>query len=293
MVDSAMIALAEALAMLTYFFGCMIQLIPVPWKGLRAHGPQLMMDGLVAELATVSVTLVPIVVEWATGILQAGFEGSINNQPTAIALIIAQLTALDASLFLLISVLSTTVVLSPVAVALANMLGPLLTVTMVALILWIIVQVVIGLLPSIWLGLYFTGVVFLAIPFRIGRSLGSTMMATSIVLAVMLPIMPSMAIWFEGKLGYEGAVKPVNDIIEKSKSDPLEFLSLIPQLPLSVASLMAAVILALVVFPFAYFLVVSMVARNLAALLGSNSIGPPASSFILTPAWEIGGGVKK
>jgi len=119
------------------------------------------------------------------------------------------------------------------------------------------------------------------------------MMATSIVLVVMLPIMPAIAIWLEAKLGYEGAIKPVEDIVDASKSDPLQFLALIPQLPLSIASLMAAVILSLVVFPFAYFLVVSMVARSLASLLGSNSVGPSASSFILAPAWEIGGSVRK
>lgn len=293
MIDGAMIGLAHALAMLTYVLGCMIQVLPIPWKGLRAHGPQLMMDGLVAELATVSVTLVPVLVDWITGIFETGFDGHFSAQPTAIALIITQLTALDASLFLLISTLSTTVILAPVAYALSSMLGPLLMATTVALIVWIIVQVVIGLLPSIWLTMYFSGIVMFAIPFRIGRSLGSTLMATSIVLVVMLPVMPAIAIWFEGKLGYEGAIKPVEDIINKSKSNPLQFLKLIPQLPLSIASLMAAVIISLVAFPFAYFLVVSIVARSLASLLGSNSVGPSASSFILTPAWEMGGSLRK
>jgi hypothetical protein len=293
MIDGAMIGLAHALAMLTYVLGCMIQVLPIPWKGLRAHGPQLMMDGLVAELATVSITLVPVIVEWITGILDTAFDGQFSSQPTAITLIITQLTALDASLFLLISTLSTTVVLAPVAYALSSMLGPLLMATTVALIVWIIVQVVIGLLPSIWLTMYFSGIVLFAIPFRIGRSLGSTLMATSIVFAVMLPVMPAIAIWLEGKLGYEGAIKPVEDIIDKSKSNPVEFLKLIPQFPVSIASLMAAVMLSLVAFPFAYFLIVSRVARSLASLLGSNSVGPSASSFILTPAWEMGGSVRK
>lgn len=293
MVDGAMIGLAHSLAMLTYFLGCMIQLLPVPWKGLRAHAPQLMMDGLVAELATSSVGLVPLVVQWVSDIIQQGFDTPFSTQPAATALIVSQLVALDASLLFLISALSTSVVLAPVASALSNMLGPLLMAVTVSLIIWMIVQVITGFLPSIWLSLYFAGVVFLAIPFRIGRSLGSTMMASSIVLVVMLPIMPSIAIWFEAMLGYEGAIRPVEEIIEKSKANPMDFLKLIPQLPLSLASLMAAVVLALVAFPFGYLLILSMVARSLASLLGGNSVGPSLSSFVLTPAWEVGGSLKK
>ncbi|MEW6603468.1 MAG: hypothetical protein AB1351_02130, partial [Thermoproteota archaeon] len=154
-------------------------------------------------------------------------------------------------------------------------------------------QTAIGFIPAIWIALYTVGVVFMAIPFRMGRRLGANMMASSIVLVVMMPFMPSLAIWLEGHLGYQTAIKPVENIIEKSKSNPLELLKLVPQLPLSLASLMVSVVLALVVFPFAYFFLMSMAARSIASLLGSNSGGPSLSSFVITPAWEAGGRLTK
>src|SRR3989442_362235 len=129
MVDVAMIGLANSLAILTYFLGCMIQLLPIPWKGLRAHGPQLMMDGIVAQIAAGSILLVELLVQWFNGLLQQNLGSPFMGETGAMALILSQLTALDASLFLLISILSTTVVLAPIAYTLSNMFGPILTVT--------------------------------------------------------------------------------------------------------------------------------------------------------------------
>ena len=293
MVDGAMIGLANSLAVLTYFLGCMIQLLPIPWKGLRAHGPQLMMDGIIAQVAAGSVVLVQLLVQWVNNMLQQNLGAPFVGETGAITLIVSQLTALDASIFLVISVLSTTVVLAPVAYTLSNMFGPILTTTTVALIIWLILQAVLGFLPSIWISLFTLGVVFLAIPFRIGRRLGSTLMASSITAMIMLPLMPSMAIWLESYLGYETAIKPVQDTIEKAKGNPVESLKLLAQLPLSLAGLMVSVVVALVLFPFAYLLIVSMVTKNLSALLGSNSVGPTMSSLILVPAWEMGRSIGK
>ena len=293
MVDGAMIGLANSLAVLTYFLGCMIQLLPIPWKGLRAHGPQLMMDGIIAQVAAGSVVLVQLLVQWVNNMLQQNLGAPFVGETGAMTLIVSQLTALDASIFLVISVLSTTVVLAPVAYTLSNMFGPILTTTTVALIIWLILQAVLGFLPSIWISLFTLGVVFLAIPFRIGRRLGSTLMASSITAMIMLPLMPSMAIWLESYLGYETAIKPVQDTIEKAKGNPVESLKLLAQLPLSLAGLMVSVVVALVLFPFAYLLIVSMVTKNLSALLGSNSVGPTMSSLILVPAWEMGRSIGK
>lgn len=288
-----MIGLANSLAILTYFLGCMIQLLPIPWKGLRAHGPQLMMDGIVAQIAAGSILLVQLLVQWFNGLLQQNLGSPFMGETGAMALILSQLTALDASLFLLISVLSTTVVLAPIAYTLSNMFGPILTVTTVALIVWLIVQAVIGFLPSIWISFFTLGVVFLAIPFRIGRQLGSTLMASSMTAMIMLPMMPSMAIWLESYLGYDTALKPVEEIIEKTKTNPLEFLNLLAQLPLSVAGLMVSVVVALVLFPFAYLLIISIVTKSLSGLLGGSSVGPSMSSLVLVPAWEMGTSLKK
>lgn len=293
MVDGSMVGLAHSLAILTYTTGVLMQTLPIPWKSLRAYGRLLMWDGVISEMATLSIGLVQTLVGWVSGVMQQSIGAPFVGSGGEMALIVAQLAALDGGLFLLISALSTSVVLAPAATALASMLGPLLTWVTVALIVWLIVQTILGFLPTIWLTFYTLGVVFLAIPFRLGRRLGTNLMATSIVLMVMLPFMPSLAIWLEGQLGYQTAIKPIENIIDRSKRNPESVLLLIPQLPLSVAGLMVSVVVALVVFPFAWFFIISMVVRSLASMLGSNASGPSVSSFVLTPAWEMGGRLGK
>lgn len=288
-----MIGLAHSLAILTYMTGVLMQTLPIPWKSARAYGPLLMWDGIIAEMATLSISLVQVLVGWVSGVLQQSIGAPFIGSGGEMALIVTQLTALDAGLFLLIATLSTSVVLAPVATALASILGPLLTAVTVALIVWLIVQTILGFLSTIWLTFYTLGVVFLAIPFRLGRRLGTNLMATSIVLMVMLPFMPSLAIWLESQLGYQTAIKPIEDIMQRSKTKPENLIKLIPQLPLSLAGLMVSVIVALVVFPFAWFFIISMVARSLASMLGSSSSGPSVSSFVITPAWEMGGRLGK
>ena len=291
MVDGTMIGLAHSLAVLAYVLGVLFQTLPIPARSIRAYGPMLMWDGVIAELATASIGLVQLLVQWVSGLLQQSIGAPFTTPTNEMALIASQLTALDASLFLLIATLSTTIILAPVASALASILSPVLTLVTVSLIIWLIVQTILGFLSTIWISLYTLGVVFLAIPFRLGRSLGTNMMASSIVLMVMLPFMPSLALWLETNLGYELAVKPIQDLA--STKDPKALAKLIPQLPLSLASLMVSVMLALVIFPFAYFFIISLVIRNLATMLGSNSSGPSVSSFVLTPAWKTGGRLAK
>lgn len=288
-----MIGLAHSLAILTYTTGVLMQTLPVPWKSLRAYGPLLMWDGVISEMATLSISLVQVLVLWLTGTIREGIGAPFIGSGGEMGLIVTQLVTLDAGIFLLISGLSTTVILAPVAAALASMLGPLLTWITVALIVWLIVQAILGFLPTIWLTFYTLGVVFLAIPFRLGRRLGTSLMATSIVLMVMLPLMPALAVWLEGQLGYQTAIKPVENIMQQAKTKPENLIKLVPQLPLSIAGLMVSVVVALVIFPFAFFFIISMVVRSLASMLGSNASGPSVSSFVLTPAWETGGRLTK
>jgi hypothetical protein len=288
-----MIGLAHSLAILTYTTGVLMQTLPVPWKSIRAYGPLLMWDGVVSEMATLSISLVQVLVLWMTGTIREGIGAPFIGSGGEMGLIVTQLVTLDAGIFLLISGLSTTVILAPVAAALASMLGPLLTWVTVALIVWLIVQTILGFLPTIWLTFYTLGVVFLAIPFRLGRRLGTSLMATSIVLMVMLPLMPAIAIWLEGQLGYQTAIRPVENIMQQAKTKPENLIKLVPQLPLSIAGLMVSVVVSLVIFPFAYFFIISMVVRSLSAMLGSNASGPSVSSFVLTPAWETGGRLTK
>jgi hypothetical protein len=163
----------------------------------------------------------------------------------------------------------------------------------VSLIIWLIVKAIAAIITSSWLSFYVFGLVMFALPFRIGRGVGAMFMAGAMVAVIAIPIMPSVAVWLQGSIGYETGISPIEDTISKIKknSNPLLIARLVTQIPELLANLMVAVVVSTILFPFAYLLIISMITRSVARLLGGSS-GTSVSSFVLAPAWDIGGKMK-
>lgn len=282
METGTLLGLAHSLAALTYVLGVLIQTLPVPKPAWKAHGPMLLWDACVAELSIGIVSMVQLAVDAISNLLKTTVPGPFNSSAASFALIISQLVMIDTAIFLLISALSATVVLGPVAEILARMLGPIGSWCTMAIVLWSTIYVVIQFFPAIWLTLYHTGICFFAIPFRIGRQLGAYFMSGSIVLAIGLPLAPSFAIWLEGYIGYQGFLAQFQEIVSQIESNPLAITELISNIPSAIGSLMAAIIISLIVFPVAYIFILSAVSKGLAKLIG-GSAGPTLSSFVLSP----------
>jgi len=219
-----------------------------------------------------------------SNLLQTTIPGPFTSPTLSFAAIISQLIMVDTAIFLLISVVSATVVLGPVAEILARMLGPISSGCTAAIVLWSTIYIVIQLFPTVWLTLYELGLCFFAMPFRIGRKFGSYLMSGSIVLAIGLPVMPSLAIWLEGYIGYEGFLVQFQGIMSQIERNPLAIVELIGLLPSAIGNLMAAIIVSLIIFPVAYTFMLSVISRSLARLIGGSATGPTLTSFVLNPA---------
>lgn len=287
-----MLGLGHGLALLTYVLGVCIISLPVPIQRIKLWGPTLVVDAILAEVGLASVSIADALVKWISLSIQEGLSSPFTYSPLALTTILAQLASLDGAIILLIGVLSSTVILAPVASALSSMLGSALYSISVSIIIWLIMQAISSVLPSIWMTIYVMGLVFLAIPLRLGRSLGTTLMSSSIVLAIGLPLAPSIAIWLEGWMGYQGALQPFQSLLSQVQSDPTKALNLLANLPLLAGNLLAAVIVALVIFPFAYLFILSLIIRNVSALLGGASTSP-AFSYILSPSYQVGNSVRR
>lgn len=275
-----LMGLAHSLLLLTYIFGVLMQTLPVPKRDWKAWGPTMMWDACIGELALGMLSAVQLAVGAISDLLGASLSGPFTSPTVSFGLIMAQLAMIDTAIFL-ISAVSATVVLGPVAEILARMLGPCASWLTSAIILWSTLILIINLFPRIWLTIYTLGICFFAIPFRIGRQIGSYLMSTSIVLAIGLPPMPSIALWLEGYLGYQGFLKPFQEIITQVQSNPLLIAQLLASIPSAVGSLMAAIVIALIVFPVIYLFFLTVIARSLAKLLGGSSGGPTLTRFIL------------
>lgn len=283
-----LLGLGQGLALLTYVSGALVMALPIPWKETKSWASTLMKDAVISEFALLSVSVVQLIVSWTSQMFLVSIGSPFNSDPIAITTILAQLVSLDSAILLLISGLSATVVLAPVAGALGSMLGSMLNVVTTAIVAWTIIQLVISVLPQVWLSIYVIGVVFLSVPFRIGRRFGTLLMASSIVLAVGLPLMPSLAIWLQGQVGYATALGPLQSILSQIRSNPLLIAQFLATVPQAIGGLLAAVIISLVLFPFSYLFILGVITRSLSNLLGGVSSGPVLSEYITTSSQEIG-----
>lgn len=281
------LGLGYGLAALTWTLGVLMQTMPLPRKQIRAWGPTLMMDSVISLFALGSVSLIQVLVSWTSGMVNQSLGSPFNAPTAAFLLIISQLTMLDGALVLLISVVSATVVLAPVASALSSILSPALTWITTALILWFIIQSILGYLPGLWVSAYLMGTVFFTLPFRLGRMLGTLLMASSIILAIGLPLTPCVAVWLEGWFSYENSLRPLQDIVSQVQQNPLAIAQLIASVPSILGNLLVSVIVALVIFPFAYIFILSVLVRSLSNILGGSASGPTLSSFTIAPAREL------
>ncbi|MCP8308876.1 MAG: hypothetical protein H3Z53_11295 [archaeon] len=286
MAIGTLLGLAHALAGMTYVAGTLMQSLPVPKREWKAWGPVMMWDATIAELGIATVSIMQLIVDIISNLIRAELAGPFSSPSVSFLAITSQLVSFDAAIFILISIVNSTIVLAPVAELLVKILGLPVQIVTTAIIIWSIIHIIIGLFPNLWLVLWETGLVFFAIPFRIGRKFASYLMASAIVLAIALPIMPSIALWLEGHLSYELLFGRFQDIVNQVQSNPLALLQLIPLLATSVADLLGAMVIALVIFPFVYLFILSMIIRSLANAFGGSASGPIFSEFVVTQSRE-------
>jgi hypothetical protein len=289
--DGEMLALGHSLAVMLYVLGCLFQTLPIPYASIKIHGPQLMRDGVISEISLLSVSVITLLVSWISQMFSTAVQMPVGPD-AAFVIITSQLSALEAAILLLIGSISSTVFLAPLAFAISSMTSSILTFVTVALIIWLIVKAIGFIITSSWLSFYIFGLLIFALPFRIGRGTGAMFMAASIVAAIAIPIMPSVAIWLQGNIGSQ-SLSDIDSTISqiRNNANPILVIRLVTQIPEMIGNLMVSVVVSLILFPFAYLLILSMVTRSVARLLGGSS-GTSVSSFVLTPAWDLGSKVR-
>ncbi|MEM3489538.1 MAG: hypothetical protein QXO75_07805 [Nitrososphaerota archaeon] len=287
----ALLALGHSLAWLTYVLGVLFQTFPSPRRSLKAWGPTLMVDAVIAEFALASVGLVESLVNWVSQMIQTTL-GSPFNPTASFVVIVTELAAMDTVLISIMALLSSIPELSLIAQTVGNLLNPALTIVTSTLILWMILQFFASFIPSIWLTAYTLGVVFYALPFRIGRRLGSYLLSSSIVLTIAIPLMPSLAISIQNLLGYKLLIQPLQDALSSLQANPFEIFDILFILTTATPRIVAAMAISLIIFPPVFLFMVSALIKGVANAIGGAASGPMIQSFTIVPAWELGGALK-
>lgn len=284
----ALLALGHSLAWLMYILGVIFQTLPLPRKSLRAWGPTLMVDAVIAEFALASVSFVEFLVSKISHMLQIAL-GSPLNPIASFALIVTELATMDAALVSILALISSVPELAVIAQTVNNLLSPALTIVTSALILWIMLEAIASFFPNLWLTAYALGVVFYAIPFRIGRRLGSYLLSSSIVLTIAIPLMPSLAVSLQSLLGYKLLIQPLQDSLSSLQANPFKIFDVVFILSTVMPRIIAAMVISLIIFPPVFLFMVSAIIRGLASTIGGAASGSIVQSFIIVPARELGG----
>jgi len=178
-----LILLAFSLSILTYYIGVLIYTIPVPWWGLKRWAPTLIYDSLASIILLFSYTAITSFTSYLASIFNANWDTLVNW-------IIARISVLSTvSLALSSLVVIGSKILVPTV--LSALIGPLLsTIFYIMLTLQIILTLTL-VVKQYYTKLLILGIVLYSVPFRLARSVGSGIIAFTIVFSIGLPLLPN------------------------------------------------------------------------------------------------------
>lgn len=289
--SQSMLLIAGLLSALSFNLGVVFQTLPLPFRSLTRLGPLLMRDSIFSLVAIASVNLTQALVAMIQGTLQSGLDLNIASSNSGI--IIAELVALNGLLFALIAGLNATIVLAPIAGAVSNMLSPVMQAVATSTILWIILQLIIDHLPSLWYYFFVLGISLVSVPLRFTRSVGLTMMSGAVSFAILLPLAPAFAMQIQANLFSDAAqeVKSIQDEILSDPSKAFDVLSIGSRITNAGAYVAGSVVLSLIIFPIAWLVMIGIISKSIAELLGGSSVFD-VSSFVIGPSKQVGANFK-
>ncbi|WP_054836854.1 DNA import protein CedA [Metallosphaera hakonensis] len=177
------LAIAQDLAALTYFIGALVMALPIPLYGLKKWGPRLIADGLYSSILVnlyevfLSITLEignmlganwSYYITWLYSVLAAELQVYVNIRSIYLGVSsIPYLNPLAGPVTLFLSIVS----------AFASVTGTLIVISQ-------LIYNNVGLIIIL-------GILFMSLPFRIGRSIGGSLIGFAIVFYIGLPLLPS------------------------------------------------------------------------------------------------------
>jgi len=184
-----LVTIAFSLSILTYYMGVLILALPIPFRGLKKWGPTLIADGIYVAALIFSYRIIISVVDVLLSYLGSSWDGFFTWLLSRTAIVVG----IYEFLAYVKSILGSSLIESAVCVLIneiLKMLVPLLT----TIKLVYIYSLIISKFHQLFILL---GITLMAIPFRIGRSAGATLIATAIVFYIGLPLMPGFIGLFE------------------------------------------------------------------------------------------------
>jgi len=179
------IELAFYLSFLTYYLGTLIYALPIPLYSLKKWGPNLIKDSILTFTLLISIDYIKNGIIEIANIIGSSWEGfyawtdaTLDFLGQQRLLLIAYYTAFKALKSLILY---------------GDILGPVIRLISYNIITISFMRISGYFFQSYWFILVAMGIMFIAIPFRLGRSAGAWLIALSIVFYIGLPLLPAFA----------------------------------------------------------------------------------------------------
>lgn len=277
MEQSDLLVVAFSLAGLTYFLSPLM--MNFHKKEFVAWGITLRNDALIAMVGIGAVSAIRLLLEFVQKLVAESAGSSLTTSNVAYSAVMGQLVGIEIALVSIMAIITPIPVLQGFSIMLGHVLGPAVSSVTGSIILWLVLQSLSNVIPTLFLTLFSTGLVLWSIPFRIGRGAGSHLMALSMVLFIGLPLVAPISIWVEGYVLTSTDLNNLTGLpstIPTNHLDP-SFLSnfLITNIAELIARVIAGVAIALIVFPAMYLALLGIFTGGIARLIGGSSGGLP------------------
>ena len=260
-----LLALALALAGMNAALSYILWVSPLPrhWK---VHAYHLYSDAITINILVFSVNLVQILVNSLAKILSVNLTGPMQVPTLSFTVIMVQLGSLLGGILTIMMICASAGFES--VGRLMELAGNIVTGSMM---FWSIIFLAINLILKFWVLIYVIGIVFYSVPFRLTRKVGSTLMSSSCILVIGLPLLPDFALLLEWSIGFQPVLE--NFLTKIQNPDILTFLPAYWHLEISkaIAQILGSLVIALIIFPIVYIWILSRIIRRVSELIGGYS----------------------
>lgn len=178
-----LLALAFYLSVLSYCIGVVLKGLPVPFLSLKRLGRSLVSDGVFSATLVFSYNLILLSLEYVGSVLGVNWV-AFNSWLTERLLILTNFLAVLRALGIALERLGLGFVAS-------NFLGPVTRLVVACYTSLLFILAISTIIMGGFKALFALGLALHAVPFRLTRSAGATILAFSMVFVVGVPLMPS------------------------------------------------------------------------------------------------------
>ncbi len=190
--------IALLLSILTYYIGVLIYSIPVPIRSFKRWAPILIQDGFISALLTYLNIGILVAIDKLRQVIGGSLAVTALITRFVQDIIIIALTLIKgfSAVISLVARFNISAIFSPITYALMITMGEVVTLGALA-----------SIIANARTRLFIVGLILYAIPFRIGRSAGASIIAFIIVNELLLPLFPYWLLYIYGSLEPRVAVK--------------------------------------------------------------------------------------